>query len=52
MDGYVTVLDLQIIIDNYRSNIAMYDVVTGGSGNQPDLYDLVFVALRFGTSIH
>ena len=52
MDGYVTVLDLQIIIDNYRSGMAMYDVVTGGSGNQPDLYDLVFVALRFGTSIH
>lgn len=52
MDGYVTVLDLQIIIDNYRTGIAMYDIVSGGSGAQPDLYDLVFVALRFGTSIH
>jgi hypothetical protein len=52
MDGYVTVLDLQIIIDNYKMGVAMYDVVTGGAGGQPDLYDLVFVALRFGTSIH
>jgi hypothetical protein len=46
-DGCVTCLDLQKIIDYYHLGLG-YDVLTGGFGSQPDLYDLVFVALRYG----
>lgn len=51
-DGYVTVLDLQLIIDHWGHidpTDHTYDIVDNGI---TDLYDLVFVALRFGTSIH
>jgi hypothetical protein len=47
-DGYVDVLDLQLIIDHWGMH-PDYDVVTNGT---TDLWDLVFVALRFGNSIH
>lgn len=43
-DGCVTVLDLQLIIQDYGGNY--YDVYTDG---KTDLFDLVFVALRYGT---
>ena len=45
-DGCVTVLDLQLIIDNYHTS--NYDVVTDSDTN---LFDLVFVALRFGNHV-
>lgn len=51
-DGYVTVLDLQLIIDHWGHIDPpdhTYDIVDNGI---TDLYDLVFVALRFGNSIH
>jgi hypothetical protein len=47
-DGSVTVLDLQLIADNYHKTPAKYDI-TGD--NETDLYDLVFVALRFGEHV-
>jgi len=43
-DGCVTVLDLQLIIQDYGGNY--YDVYTD---LKTDLFDLVFVALRYGT---
>jgi len=45
-DGEVTVLDLQLIADNYCT--PKYDV-TGDA--HTDIFDLVFVALRFGNKI-
>jgi len=48
MDGCVTVLDLQLITDNYLSSPAKYDI-TGDTVT--DIFDYVFVALRFGTCI-
>jgi hypothetical protein len=47
-DGMVTVLDLQLVADNYNSAPAKYDITGDG---KTDLYDLVFVALRFGDHI-
>jgi len=47
-DGCVTVLDLQLIADNFHKTPPKYDI-TGD--HQTDLYDLVFVALRFGTHV-
>jgi len=47
-DGYVNVLDLQLIIDHWGMH-PDYDVVVNST---TDLWDLVFVALRFGSSIH
>jgi hypothetical protein len=47
-DGCVTVLDLQLIADNFHKTPPKYDI-TGD--DQTDLYDLVFVALRFGTHV-
>jgi hypothetical protein len=50
-DGCVTVLDLQLIVDNfYKVGPAgqNYDVTFNGF---TDLYDLVFVAIRFGTCV-
>ena len=46
-DGCVTVLDLQLIADNYGP-VATYDITGDG---KTDIRDLVFVALRFGTCI-
>jgi hypothetical protein len=46
LDGCVTVLDLQLIRDNYGTS--KYDVVTNGV---TDIFDLVFVARRFGTHV-
>jgi hypothetical protein len=45
-DGVVNVLDLQLIADNYHT--PTYDIVVNGD---TDLYDLVFVALRFGNHV-
>ncbi|HUW47275.1 MAG TPA: hypothetical protein VMW36_00840, partial [Patescibacteria group bacterium] len=45
-DGVVDVLDLQLVADNYHT--VMYDIVVNGD---TDLYDLVFVALRFGNHV-
>jgi len=45
-DGVVNVLDLQLIADNYHT--PTYDIVSNGD---TDLYDLVFVALRFGNHV-
>jgi hypothetical protein len=45
-DGWVNVLDLQLIADNYHT--LAYDIVVNGD---TDLYDLVFVALRFGNHV-
>ncbi len=47
-DGTVDVLDLQLVADAMHKLPAKYDVVTNG---KTDLYDLVFVALRFGDHI-
>ena len=50
-DGYVTVLDLQLIMDNFYkvgSPGDNYDITYNGF---TDLYDLVFVAIRFGTCV-
>jgi len=46
-DGAVDVLDLQLIRDNYHT--PLYDIV--GPDGDTDLYDLVFVALRFGNHV-
>jgi hypothetical protein len=45
-DGVVDVLDLQLVADNYHT--VTYDIVVNGD---TDLYDLVFVALRFGNHV-
>jgi len=45
-DGVVNVLDLQLIADNYHT--PTYDIIVNGD---TDLYDLVFVALRFGNHV-
>jgi hypothetical protein len=45
-DGVVNVLDLQLIADNYHT--PTYDIIHNGD---TDLYDLVFVALRFGNHV-
>jgi hypothetical protein len=45
-DGVVNVQDLQLIADNYHTTA--YDIVVNGD---TDLYDLVFVALRFGNHV-
>jgi hypothetical protein len=45
-DGVVDVLDLQLVADNYHT--LLYDIVVNGD---TDLYDLVFVALRFGNHV-
>lgn len=45
-DGGVDVLDLQLIRDHYHT--PLYDIV---ANSDTDLYDLVFVALRFGNHI-
>lgn len=45
-DGVVNVLDLQLVVDNWCTG--NYDVVTDG---HTDLWDLVFVALRFGNHV-
>jgi len=48
-DGWVTVLDLQLILDHYCNNWpAGYDVTGDG---HTDIMDLVFVALRFNNHI-
>jgi hypothetical protein len=47
-DGCVTVLDLQLIADNFHKTPVKYDITGDG---ETDLYDLVFVALRFGTHV-
>jgi len=46
-DGCVTVLDLQLIAQNYGPT-AIYDITGDG---KTDIADLVFVALRFGTCL-
>jgi hypothetical protein len=48
LDGCVIVLDLQLIRDNYLKIPVAYDI-TGDS--KTDIFDFVFVALRFGTCI-
>jgi hypothetical protein len=48
LDGCVTVLDLQLIADNYLKIPVAYDITGNG---KTDIFDFVFVALRFGTCI-